>query len=157
MNKIGIITLNGYYNYGNRLQNYALQEVIKLFGFDCETIINKTLINKSQPLTKFERVKLFLNRDIRDKYEAIYRKLNSKKIYDIEKERTKIFKEFTNQYINETEFYIEIGNIPENIEQKYKYFVAGSDQVWNPNDPKVSELSFLTFAPKYKMYVKNLI
>lgn len=29
--KIGIITLNGYYNYGNRLQNYALsQSLLKL-------------------------------------------------------------------------------------------------------------------------------
>ena len=26
---IGIITLHGYHNYGNKLQNYALQEVIK--------------------------------------------------------------------------------------------------------------------------------
>lgn len=27
--KIGIITLNGYYNYGNRLQNYALHKFIE--------------------------------------------------------------------------------------------------------------------------------
>ena len=29
MKKIGIITLSGNYNYGNRLQNYAMQEVYK--------------------------------------------------------------------------------------------------------------------------------
>lgn len=29
MLKIGIITLNGYFNYGNRLQNYALQNFLK--------------------------------------------------------------------------------------------------------------------------------
>ncbi|WP_049887916.1 hypothetical protein [Oceanobacillus massiliensis] len=39
MNKVGIITLNGYKNYGNRLQNYALQEAIKAIGFNVETIV----------------------------------------------------------------------------------------------------------------------
>lgn len=29
MGKIGIITLNGYFNYGNRLQNYALEQVLR--------------------------------------------------------------------------------------------------------------------------------
>ena len=29
MKKIGIITINDYNNYGNRLQNYAVQEVLK--------------------------------------------------------------------------------------------------------------------------------
>ena len=29
MKKIEIITLSGNYNYGNRLQNYAMQEVYK--------------------------------------------------------------------------------------------------------------------------------
>ena len=29
-------------NYGNRLQNYALQETINSFGFEVETIINST-------------------------------------------------------------------------------------------------------------------
>ena len=28
MNKMAIITLNGYFNYGNCLQNYALQQVL---------------------------------------------------------------------------------------------------------------------------------
>jgi len=27
--KVGIITLHGYQNYGNKLQNYALQEIVK--------------------------------------------------------------------------------------------------------------------------------
>ena len=39
-NKIGIITLNGYVNYGNRLQNYALQEVLK--SLDLNVSIDET-------------------------------------------------------------------------------------------------------------------
>lgn len=38
-NKIGIFTLFGYSNYGNRLQNFALQQFLLQFGFDVETIV----------------------------------------------------------------------------------------------------------------------
>ena len=38
MKKAGIITLFGEYNFGNRLQNYAVQEVLKKFDLDVETI-----------------------------------------------------------------------------------------------------------------------
>lgn len=41
MKKIAIVTINDTNNYGNRLQNYALQEFIKRFGFECETIYFK--------------------------------------------------------------------------------------------------------------------
>lgn len=34
MKKVGIITLNAYCNYGNRLQNYALQKYIKNLSKD---------------------------------------------------------------------------------------------------------------------------
>lgn len=38
MKKVAIVTLNGYFNYGNRLQNYALQETIKYLGFSVDSI-----------------------------------------------------------------------------------------------------------------------
>lgn len=38
MQKIGIVTLNGYFNYGNRLQNYALCYYLKKFGFEVYNI-----------------------------------------------------------------------------------------------------------------------
>ena len=37
---IGIVTINDYDNYGNRLQNYALQEVLAELGYNSETLIN---------------------------------------------------------------------------------------------------------------------
>lgn len=39
LRKIGIVTLNGNVNYGNRLQNFALQETIKHYGYNVETIM----------------------------------------------------------------------------------------------------------------------
>lgn len=34
MKKIAVLTLNGYFIYGNRLQNYATQEVLKPLRFE---------------------------------------------------------------------------------------------------------------------------
>lgn len=36
MKKVGIITLTRAENYGNKLQNYAIQEVLKKLGFDVQ-------------------------------------------------------------------------------------------------------------------------
>ena len=38
MKKIGIITIYDNNNFGNRLQNYALQEVLKRFDYDVLSI-----------------------------------------------------------------------------------------------------------------------
>ena len=37
MKRVAIITLNGYHNYGNRLQNDALQEILKSLDFEVNT------------------------------------------------------------------------------------------------------------------------
>src|SRR5699024_11723880 len=47
LRKIGIITLNGYFNYGNRLQNFALQETLKRYNFEVETDRKSTRLNSS--------------------------------------------------------------------------------------------------------------
>lgn len=52
MTKVGIITINDYNNYGNRLQNYATQEIINSLGCDAETVVNNPLVKKSI----FERI-----------------------------------------------------------------------------------------------------
>lgn len=151
MNKVGIITLNGYFNYGNRLQNYALQEFIKMNGYECETIINKTFIDKSE-LIGFKKniIQRLFDKDFKQICLSINNRMNKKKLNYINKERTRIFKNFSKEYINETDFSIEVGKVDSNLEKKYDYLVAGSDQIWNPFDRMVSEVSFLTFAPKHK-------
>lgn len=151
MNKVGIITLNGYVNYGNRLQNYALQEVIKTLGFKCETIIDKSYTDKTY-IIKNERnkVKNLFSRDIRQIYSKLNNIINKNKINNIKLERINKFKNFSMEYINETDFSIEKGNINNELEKQYEYLVAGSDQIWNPYSSSVSEVSFLTFAQKHK-------
>ena len=155
MRKVGIITLNDYSNYGNRLQNYALQEFIKMNGLDCETILNKTIIDKSYLVRgNKNRFQALLDRDFKQICLTVNRKINNKinkrKIQSINSQREKIFKDFSKKYINETEFFIKLGEIDKKLEIEYEYLVAGSDQIWNPFSDRVSEVSFLTFAEKYK-------
>ncbi|WP_286312476.1 polysaccharide pyruvyl transferase family protein [Romboutsia ilealis] len=146
MKKVGIITLNGYSNYGNRLQNYALQKFIEMHGFECETIIDKGYLIQ----TEKNKIKKLLNKDFNQVYSKLKKIINKNKIQAINKRRENIFEDFSKTYINETDFYIEIGKIREDLEERYEYLVTGSDQIWNPFSSSVSEVSFLTFAKKYK-------
>lgn len=146
MNKVAILTLNGYSNYGNRLQNYALQEAIQNLNFKCETLINETNTNT---ISKSSR-QVFLEKDITEKIIMIRNKINKKKILHYNIDRTKMFKDFSKKYINECDTPIALDNIPCNLNEQYDYFIVGSDQVWNPNIPIISEISFLAFATKNK-------
>lgn len=153
MKKVGIITLNGYKNYGNRLQNYALQEVIKSLGFEVETIINNTkFISSSNSninfLNKIARLK---EKNIIELYNIFQTKIENYLYKNkLHQQRTQIFKDFSLSYITETDFSISEDNIPENFSDGYDFFVTGSDQVWNPNYRKGSPIEFLTFAPPEK-------
>jgi len=148
MKKIAILTLNGYYNYGNRLQNYATQEMLKSLDFDAETIINDSKILSKKGL--LERIYNLGTYSV----EELYSKINNKFWRSISKDsiakRTNIFKKFTSDYINETDYSISKNNIPNDLSDRYDYFITGSDQVWNPDNLHGSSIYFLTFAEKHK-------
>lgn len=140
LRKIGIVTLNGNVNYGNRLQNFALQETIKHYGYNVETIMiqNKKVGFLENVQKAILRPSKLIKRIINVK---------NKKLHE---ERRKRFQVFSNKYINETTFSISNDFLPENQLKSFDYFVTGSDQVWNPYYINGSSLYFLTFAPKNK-------
>lgn len=158
MKKIGIITIIDYMNYGNRLQNYASQEVFKALGFTVETIIN---INNSDEISRSKRenkyryyIKMVFSEKWYDTLRIIFSRIfffkKHKKLTHMYKLKKDNFKAFTNELIQEEEVYInETSNLHESI-NKYDYFVAGSDQIWNPLFRKGASADFLTFAPKHK-------
>ena len=51
MKKAAIITIIDQENIGNRLQNYAVQEVLKRYNFQATTINNTPILNKSDKYT----------------------------------------------------------------------------------------------------------
>jgi len=138
--KVAIITLHGYFNYGNRLQNYALVKTIQKMGHEVETLVVKS---DYRQMSLSERI--LLNRTIRD-YIRIPARIITKLVYD-KQLRIKGIKleSFSHKYLNE--IFVEHKEL-ENLSNNYDYFVAGSDQIWNENYKM--DYYFLNFSPKDK-------
>lgn len=151
MEKVGIVTLNGYVNYGNRLQNYALQEIIKTFDFNVETIWVEIKRNNPKDIPVSTKVKNILSSTPLENFRRIQSKV-AEKLYknELDKKRKDIFRDFSKQYIAETAYKLNEKNVPVNLNDEFDFFVVGSDQVWNPIFRKDNPLYFLQFAPKSK-------
>lgn len=156
MKKIGILTINDYNNYGNRLQNYALQEVLKSLDLNVETIVNKTsfdylfMPNESK-LDKIQRLLRLSPQEINSKINnKIYSVIYNTKIKQSKLKRSREFVDFTKNNIIETDYFITEDKLENEKLSEYEYFVTGSDQVWNPSFRGGSYIDFLTFSPPEK-------
>lgn len=166
--KVGIVTINGNENYGNVLQNYAVQEVLREFGTEPETIINVTScghyitdeksVRKITPayIKKYIFNQLNYKYNIKNTNQGIWRvlrfyKSNMEKIEHEKQRREEAFIGFKEKYILESSYILDI-NSPWTIDQvnEYSYYISGSDQVWNPTYPSTSSINFLQFAPEKK-------
>lgn len=107
--KAAIVTLVGDFNYGNRLQNYALQEVLTEMGVDVSTIDNP-----SQSCIRWAKEHFV---------ERVNGRKKMKSIGDLRREKN--LRDFTKQYIH-----MVGADVTSN---DFDYFVVGSDQVWNPS------------------------
>ena len=107
--KVAIVTLVGDFNYGNRLQNYALQEVLKSLGVEVLTVDNPSI-----SITQCLRERLV---------ERVNGKRQLKSFGDLRREKS--LRNFTRQYIHMAKADI--------TSYDFDYFVVGSDQVWNPS------------------------
>ena len=136
--KIGIITINDNDNYGNRLQNYAVQQVLNKRGHEAITILNNGTTNKFE-----EKKYMYILRVLKVITENQKIKLKNK-FY----KRYKFFKEF-NKNINYSKKYLNL-MIKEKVEKEYDFFIVGSDQVWNPNFNRLTYVDLLSFVPPKK-------
>lgn len=117
MKKVGILTLDGIVNYGNRLQNYALQVVLEKEGCEADSIIVKGRILK--PTLQMLRT-------------IIQDPLKSFK-----------FIAFNKKYIKNRYVIAKKWRLSATFSKKYDFFVVGSDQVWNPNIRKNQRSNYL--------------
>ena len=130
MKNVGIVTICDN-NYGNRLQNYAVQEIIKKCGCEAITVRNTGRLNK---------------KDGKIKYILKNVKQVSKDFTEKKDERYKCFHDF-NENIQFSEKCFNWFNTK--WLDKFDFFVTGSDQVWNPKF-RMSELDLLAFAEPQK-------
>ena len=114
--RVGILTLQSF-NYGNRLQNYALQQVLLNMGHDVQSIrrapdgVKESARNMVRDVVK------------RDSYAR--------------------FRAFNRRHICYSKIVVSREYATPDFESSFDKFVIGSDQVWNPNFPMVSELDWL--------------
>lgn len=127
--KTAVLTIQSI-NYGNRLQNYALQTVLNSLGNDVETLRREPGFNGSFA-TRLKAVKHGLGR-VRHRSDRIG------SFYRFDRDRipfsdSTVSKEFVSGDLS-----------------RYDLFVIGSDQVWNPDFGFNSELEYLPMVPGCK-------
>lgn len=128
MRNIAIITIYDEYNFGNRLQNFAVHKCLRKLGFDVESISVKCIRNKK------DVIKGFIPNVYKSYIHKMYacceifcgeKRLKYRRLYNFEK--------FTRRYMPTIHVKTYDGKLSKNISEKYDFFVAGGDQVWNPN------------------------
>ena len=154
MKKIGVITLNGEFNYGNRLQNFALQKVLESNQVQVDTIVIKK--------TKIAKLKkdLWIGgiHGLSDLTQMI--KKNVLKFTPTSIDRRKNYRAMKAAKWQTIEPFTRANIRTLKIDEKclaqlpphYDLFIVGSDQVWNPNIIEFDPTHFLSFAPQNKRY-----
>lgn len=116
--KVAIITIYGLKNYGNRLQNYALHKILTNYGFNVRTITLRNLDcyidNKAYRRWRFQELTHYVFKKNRFSWK-------------VSRGRLLAFRKFTLDYIPT----IHCDDLNK-LNNMADYFVAGSDQLWNP-------------------------
>lgn len=140
MSKVAIVTLYDDINIGNKLQNYALQELLNE-RFSSVTTLSYSEAKSMAPDMGWKGkciAKLGIPRRIAIQKRAII-------------ERRRKFEKFSQTYLHvlQPKPFTEFNS---SISEQYDYIVVGSDQVWHNWSNSANELDyfFLKFAPKEK-------
>lgn len=135
--KVGIVSIFDNNNLGNRLQNFALQQVLLKYADQVVTIKNKPYYSKKSriarmlPLAESE----FLNR-----------------VLGMER-RARIVG-FTNRNIRLSRgcYWYDKGDVKLREADRCDLYCAGSDQIWNPTMGRGGSFDYLRFALKEQTF-----
>lgn len=126
--KVGIVTFTYGDNYGQRLQNLAVQELLRVYFNEVYTI--PQVLPKTSLKRKLKKYLTF--------GPILYQK------------RSRAFREFDNNYITYYTSSISENTADSFPQDEFDYFIAGSDQIWSPYSPDVNSTMFLSFVDKPK-------
>lgn len=118
--RVGIITIDDCWNFGNRLQNLAMQKILKNMEYEVMTFHRKYsgVVDMSIKM----KIKILLGKHQKISYFLQDRTLLYQRLYH--------FYNFNKQYIKWDKHIFE--DVPDKyLEKKYDALVVGSDQVWN--------------------------
>lgn len=153
MNKrVGIITIVKVNNYGAELQAFATQKALQYLGYEAEIIDYLFYKNprhkatkKSAPVFRLS-FKIKLAEWLYPKLSFVRRVLQHNTADGIRRQKFGQFHKDNTHFSNE---YPTIESLYE-ANMNYDAYIAGSDQVWNPNNYTSLDPYFLKFAPKDK-------
>lgn len=168
--RIGVVTLTGGSNYGNKLQHYAVIKYLNKLGYEADTVRDTTrrgfadqgrepvLYEKLSPKYLSEVISSHLQYKYHRKNESdgylkciLREKRRHNEFAASEKARQQRFDAFTERYLPFGTLTVNAAQRTDESEvKKYGAFVCGSDQVWNPVYRDTSPVRFLSFAPSAK-------
>lgn len=134
---VGIITIIDKDNYGNRLQNYALNNYCNnILKISTCTLDNNYLFNNKKNLL-YTKCKVYGKRII-------------KKIIGLEKKKND-----SNRLKNFLDFDCNINYYQKKVDanskfKEFNYLIVGSDQVWNPTFGRLSDVDVLKYVSSKK-------
>lgn len=139
--KIAKLTLDGYVNYGNLLQSYALQQILLNYADTVDSIWHSpdNFLPKIWWRWNYKfAVKFVLNwRDFRT--DILHGRIGGEMV------RQGKLKDWADRHIHMRTDVKDLHTIADD----YDHFVVGSDQVWNPCFGDLQQ-NFLQFAPREK-------
>lgn len=153
--KIAILTLNGNYNYGNRLQNYALQFYLKKQGVESSTVILNAPHSMWFTFDDYNVYDYQLNFRKSIKWIINWHGFRNHFGKNIPEDIIRQFKIklFTDNYINS----LRVNSYQEIIDD-FDFFLVGSDQVWSSVNKKLwDKFDLNIFRQKDKIYTKKCL
>lgn len=172
MKKAGIVTMVGGDNYGNVLQNYAVQQLLKEQGYEPYTLNNTTKYGfpfgaswwRKLPVWKkllpshiaayrrTVKIDTYGCKNDRDCHGAGYRaaKRNLPDFQAAKERRKANFALCRDETLNSDPRALSRERHDSKQIAEYDAFITGSDQVWNPYYWTTSSVDFLQFAPEHK-------
>ena len=150
--RIGILTINvNLMNYGNRLQNYALQEILRKLGHDALTVDYtpvypassfSNITSEKKKANRFFPLRMIPKKAVRRIVRFMNRYAYRKKI--------KSFNDFVRKKIKWTDEKYTLGSDFNALNDEFDFMIAGSDQIWNPYWEGTQPVYFMEFVPPEK-------
>ncbi|MDO5728655.1 MAG: polysaccharide pyruvyl transferase family protein [Actinomycetaceae bacterium] len=151
MAKIGILTIEGDGNFGNRLQNLALVAALDDIGYEAVTIRNQSL--GPTPSKPVRIADLLWSFGVKDAFKRTKKKLQgSPSSYSdtIISARRVAGRMFSERFLHETTDIATTVTDLKRMTEDCSHIIVGSDQVWNPLFIGAGDLAFLQGLPQEK-------
>lgn len=145
MKTAALITKHACYNYGAVLQSYATENIIESLGVKCELVnyYSRRDIKESKLFSDFFSISGIMHN--------VRNALTAKSFL----KRKKSFCEFMDKYYSVTEKKYTVDNISTLPQDKYDYFITGSDQTFNLNLEGTENNNVMQQKPFYWDFVEH--